>query len=254
MKPIRHIRKGWLLIALFVIAVFLITASLNISMKSKERASVAPVRKTTQKTSPQAALQKAAAEKGNIAQLVNKKHPLPADYTPPDLVKVNLPSTRETYLRKEAASALSQMFAAAKKDGANLSCSSGYRSYADQKRIFDQHVASLGEKQANEISSKPGQSEHQTGLTMDLTCNELNGDLQQTFINTKEGKWVAAHAQDYGFIVRFPKGKEAETGYEYEPWHIRYLGKDLAIKVYQSGLSYEAYIARNNRIAGIVGK
>lgn len=248
------IRKGWLLIVLLVIAVLVMTVSINISFKGQTNTSSSQTsQKKTQRT-PQKALQKASQETGNIAQLVNKTHPLPADYVPADLVKLNLASTRDTYLRKEAANALTKMFAAAQKDGASLSCSSGYRSYADQKKIYDQHVASMGEKEANEISSKPGQSEHQTGLTMDVTCSAMGGDLQQSFIDTTEGKWVAAHAHEYGFIVRYPEGKEDETGYEYEPWHIRYLGKSLATKVYKSGLSYEAYLARNNRIANVVGK
>lgn len=248
------LRRGWLFIVLFVVAVFMVTVSINVTFKQHHQSSKTSQTTSTQskKASPQAALKKASQETGNIAQLVNKTHPLPADYVPPDLVKVNLPSIRDTYLRKEAANALTQMFAAAKKDGAELSCSSGYRSYANQKNIYDQHVASMGAQQANEISSKPGQSEHQTGLTMDLTCSAMDGDLQQSFINTKEGKWVAAHAHEYGFIVRFPKGKEQETGYEYEPWHVRYLGKSLATKVYRSGLSYEAYLDRNNKAAKVV--
>jgi D-alanyl-D-alanine carboxypeptidase len=238
-------RRQWLLIGLLMLIVFLSTASLHF-IKSQSQGQQTQNKK---KAAPVVTLNDKAAESGSIEQLVNKDHLLSADYVPSDLVGLSLKSVRPVQMRKEAAEALTKMFDAASRDGITLSANSGYRSYAEQKTIYDQHVQSMGEAKANAISSKPGESEHQTGLAVDLTCDEMEGDLQQTFVDTDEGKWVAAHAQDYGYIVRFPKGAEKITGYEYEPWHLRYLGVDLAKKVKKSGLCYEAYLAKYGKQA-----
>ncbi len=251
-------RRELLLIALLGLMIFLAAMSIRACTHRKRRTNVKRQTKTATQSqkqpalSPQTRLKKASAQLGNTAQLINKTHMLPPSYVPKDLVKVNAAGYRTVYLRKEAAQALETMFNAGKKAGVNLYCSSGYRSYADQQRIFKNHVVLMGEAKANAISSKEGQSEHQSGFAMDVTCRAMNGDLQERFIQTGEGKWLAAHAHEYGFIVRFPKGKEASTGYRYEPWHIRYLGKDLATKVNASGLSYEEYLMKNARIAAVI--
>lgn len=247
-----------MLIALLLLVVFLVMTSVRACTRRKRHAAQKQQTKTEAQSpkqpalSPQTKLKNAAAQTGNTAQLINKTHTLPPSYVPKDLVKVNAASYRTVYLRKEAAQALATMFNAGKKAGVNLYCSSGYRSYADQQKIFSNHMASMGRAKANAISSKAGQSEHQSGFAMDVTCRAMSGDLQERFIQTNEGKWLAAHAHEYGFIVRFPKGKEASTGYSYEPWHIRYLGKDLATKVNASGLSYEEYLAKNAKLAAVI--
>ena len=97
-------------------------------------------------------------------------------------------------------------------------------------------------EKANRTSAKAGQSEHQTGLAMDITLKSLNYELTTSFGNTAEGKWVEKNAHNYGFIIRYPEGKEDITGYSYEPWHIRSVGVDLATKIYNSGLTYEEYL------------
>lgn len=238
-------RRQWLLIGLLMLIVFLSTASLHFIKEQSSRHQTQNKKKTVSVVT----LNDKTAESGSIEQLVNKEHPLPSNYVPSDLVNLSLKSVRPVRMRKEAAEALSKMFDAASRDGITLSANSGYRSYADQKTIFDRHVQNMGEAKANAISSKPGESEHQTGLAVDLTCAELNGDLQETFANTNAGKWVAAHAQDYGYIIRFPKGSEKITGYTYEPWHLRYIGVDLAKKVKKSGLCYEAYLNKYGKQA-----
>lgn len=234
-------RYQWLLIGFLVLIVCLSTASFHF-IQNQEQKKTHQNRKTT--TAHYTTLKEKAAQSGSLEQLVNKTHTLSRDYVPQDLVTLNVKSVRAVRLRKEAAEALYRMFDAASKNGVTLVANSGYRSYGDQEKIFTQHVQTMGEAKANAISSKPGESEHQTGLAVDLTCAEMSGDLQQSFENTAEGKWVQAHAQDYGFIIRFPKGAEAQTGYEYEPWHLRYVGVSLAQKIKKSGLCYEAYLKK----------
>lgn len=179
--------------------------------------------------------------------LVNKKRNLPATYVPEDLVKItDLPTVLENpevnQLRSPAYEALKDLFKAAKDEaGYDLYARSGYRSYSTQKSLYASYVESYGQKAADKYSAKAGQSEHQTGLAIDITCQALNYKLDDTFADTEEGKWVAENAHRFGYIIRYPKGKEDITGYMYEPWHIRYLGKDLAGKVYESGLTLEEY-------------
>lgn len=154
--------------------------------------------------------------------LVNKTYGLSKDYDP----KVN----------KEAKKALENMQADAKVLGLKLPLVSGYRSYATQENLYNKYVKKDGEEEANTYSAKPGHSEHQTGLAFDV------GSVERSFANTDEAKWIEENAHLYGFIVRYPKGKTDITGYIYEPWHIRYLGKENAKKVKESGLTLEEYL------------
>lgn len=119
---------------------------------------------------------------------------------------------------------------------------SGYRSYPTQVQLYNRYVARDGKKAADKYSARPGYSEHQTGLTFDVGGVNSDKNLYASFGKTKEGQWIAKNAHKYGFIVRYPKGKEKVTGYQYEPWHLRYLGKGTATKVYQSGKTLEEYV------------
>lgn len=157
--------------------------------------------------------------------LVNKTYGLPKDYDP----KVN----------KEAKKALESMQADAKVLGLKLPLVSGYRSYITQENLYNKYVKKDGEETASTYSAKPGHSEHQTGLAFDL------GSVDRSFANTDEAKWLEENAHIYGFIIRYPKGKTDITGYIYEPWHVRYLGKDVAKKVKESGLTLEEYLGVN---------
>ncbi|AUJ24522.1 D-alanyl-D-alanine carboxypeptidase family protein [Virgibacillus dokdonensis] len=179
--------------------------------------------------------------------LVNKENALPADYTPVDLVvpDINYPFTEDLpkkKVRKIAATAIEDLFAAADKAGLELFAQSGYRSYDRQETVFASNVQSLGEEQANQVSARPGESEHQTGLTMDVTSRDMGFQLNEDFANTDEGKWLAENAAEYGFIIRFPKGKEEITQYQYEPWHIRYVGKKAAKEITENELTLEEYL------------
>ena len=158
--------------------------------------------------------------------VANKTYSLPADYYPGDLT----PECDAAYMRMKAAAAA---------QGLSLYISSGFRSYDTQDVIYNRYVANDGKANADRYSARPGHSEHQTGLAIDL-----NGVLD-SFGSTAEGKWVPAHAHEYGFILRYPKGQEAQTGYMYEPWHIRYIGTansvEVATAIYESGLCLEEY-------------
>ncbi len=178
--------------------------------------------------------------------VVNKKRNLPSTYTPSDLVVPDVAfsfsgDSPKKQMRKEAAKALESLFEAAKKDGFTLKAVSGYRSYASQKDIFERNAAIKGEEVANRTSARPGQSEHQTGLAMDVSSASADYALEENFGDTKEGKWLAKHAADHGFIIRFLKGKESITGYSYEPWHVRYVGKEAAKEIADKKLTLEQY-------------
>ena len=177
-------------------------------------------------------------------QVVNKKIALTKDYIPQNLVipkvKFNFSGQQEKkHMEKEAADALEKLFAAATKQKHTLVAVSGYRSYARQSQIFNSNVKKYGENTANRSSARPGQSEHQTGLAMDISAKSANYNLTESFGTTKEGKWLADNAYQYGFIIRYPKDKEKITGYVYEPWHVRYVGKELAAYLYENKLTLE---------------
>lgn len=177
----------------------------------------------------------------SIYVIINKQRPLPENYEPSDLVIPNVSLMKELYLRKEAAKAIEEMFEAALNDGIELKIGSGYRSYAYQSRLYSNYAKRDGEEAASRYSSKPGQSEHQTGLVVDLAASNEVCYLEQCFEDTKEAQWLFEHSYKYGFVLRYLKDKEDITGYMYEPWHYRYIGKEEAKKVYESGLTLEEY-------------
>lgn len=146
-----------------------------------------------------------------------------------------LPSSYDPGIRKEAADALSEMQSAAAAEGISLFAVSGYRSYYSQQAVYAGWVNQDGAEKADTYSSRPGHSDHQTGYTFDLNS------LSQSFAYTDEGIWLAEHCADFGFIIRYPEGKEMYTGYMYEPWHVRYIGKEKARIITESGLSLEEY-------------
>jgi len=191
---------------------------------------------------------KEAKEKGLLI-LVNKEHPVDKDYKPDDLtgIKYFVPDRSETtrYMRTEAAEAFHQLVDKAAEDGIEIKMTTAYRSYDFQKILFDSYVAKEGEAAANTFSAKPGQSEHQTGLAVDVSSPSVDYQLSDDYGETKEGKWLAGHAYWFGFILRFPKGKEDITGYQYEPWHLRYVGLTAAKEIHEQKLTLEEYLQEN---------
>ncbi len=159
------------------------------------------------------------------AVMVNKTYPVPEEYGPWDLT----PETYEAYYEL--------INAAASEKGYNLFAIDTFVSYYTQKSYYDNQVWTYGHDAAEARIARPGHSEHQTGLAIDINWTD------ESFGNTDEGKWLSDNCWKYGFIMRFPKGKEVETGFGYQPWHIRYVGKDLAEKLYNGGdwLTMEGY-------------
>ena len=178
--------------------------------------------------------------------MMNKSRKLPAGYIPEDLVRITVPTILSfeevNHLRRPAAEALSRMFRTAEEEmNYILSARSGYRSYKTQVSLFDSNVRAHGREYADKFSAQPGTSEHQSGLAMDITAEVMNYQLEQSFGETPEGRWTAENAHRFGFIIRYPEGKEGITGYAYEPWHLRYVGKTLAGEIFSRQLCLEEY-------------
>lgn len=170
----------------------------------------------------------------SLLLIANKSHRLPEGYEPSDLVDVNTLGGHGNIapmMRKKAAEAEAEMTAAAAEDGIYLQFSSAYRSEEYQSELYWGYVASDGQEAADTYSSRPGYSDHQTGLAADFVENG-SSDFTAGFENTESGKWLYEHAWEYGFVIRYPKGKDEITGYTYEPWHYRYIGKDWAAKLH----------------------
>lgn len=186
------------------------------------------------------------AKPADIAVLVNKQRKLPEEYNPTDLVYPDVrfifaEKVEKRKLRQEAASALEKLFAAAELDNIQLAGVSAYRSHSTQKTLFDRYVKRDGIEKARTYSAFPGTSEHETGLAIDVSGSDGKCAAADCFADTKEALWLAKHAHEHGFIIRYLKGKEEITGYQYEPWHLRYVGVDLAAELAVSGESLEEY-------------
>jgi D-alanyl-D-alanine carboxypeptidase len=182
----------------------------------------------------------------SIWVVVNKGRVLPSSYIPTDLVAPNIPlrlssASDEMHVRKEAALALEGLIVAANTQNIHLMLASGYRSYSTQVSVYAAEVKGVGQVQADRESARPGHSEHQTGLAADLEPVSRTCQLDQCFANTPEGKWLAANSYKYGFIIRYPKDGESITGYEYEPWHVRYVGTGLAEQIQANRQTLEQF-------------
>lgn len=168
--------------------------------------------------------------------VVNKLRPLePIDYVPEDLVSLSgIPGGSSQQMRAEAAEALTQMRGVAADAGAGFSVSTAYRSYGFQDSLFSGYAARRGEDVAETFSARPGYSEHQTGLGVDVYSSSACR-IKACFGDEDAGRWLAEHAWEHGFIIRYPEGSQEVTGYVYEPWHLRYVGTELAAAMHESG-------------------
>ena len=174
--------------------------------------------------------------------LVNKYHPLSEDYVPEDLKSIsNRYSIDGMRLRKDAKEAFERMSDDASKENLHIIAMSSYRSYRYQVNLYNRYKKQDGEEAADTYSGRPGFSEHQTGLAVDVYDGELN---YTNFHKTKEFQWMEEHAHEYGFILRFPKDKEKRTGYVYESWHYRYVGIDVAEIIHKEKLCLEEYYVK----------
>ncbi len=193
--------------------------------------------------------------------LVNKEYPLNCTYTPCDLVFLKIPfapsyekpvsgDVKESllsgqlgkyFLRRKAAEAVYHLFQRALEQDIDLYGVSGYRSYERQEQIFKESLKKNGLAYTNQFIALPGCSEHQTGLALDVSAACVGYELEQSFSHTKEAHWLFQYAPLYGFILRYPKNKEAITGIAYEPWHIRYVTKPLAFYLTKTKMTLEEY-------------
>lgn len=182
----------------------------------------------------------------SIHVLANRQNQLdPPDYTPNDLVYPDVPQygpEEAMMLRQEAADALEELFAAGQDENMHLGLVSGFRSFEYQVQIYGARHAEVGTEETDLYMSRPGYSEHQTGLAADV-ISIANEDciLGECFADTPEGQWVAERAHEHGFVIRYLEDMEHITGYPYEPWHLRYVGKETAEEVYTEGLTLEEY-------------
>ncbi|NLK26970.1 MAG: M15 family metallopeptidase [Clostridiales bacterium] len=180
----------------------------------------------------------------NLTVLVNKYNRLPMNYIPQDLESIHPDfNSGEFKLRQEARVAFEKMGRAAGQDGIMIQAISTFRSFDYQEEVYFRKKSpeiSMEEyrKERDRVSARPGHSEHQTGLAVDIN------DLEQSFEQTPAGKWLAANSYHFGYILRYPKGKEYITGYDYEPWHFRYLGPKLATEIHKLRITFDEYYIR----------
>ncbi|MBT9253838.1 MAG: M15 family metallopeptidase [Brockia lithotrophica] len=187
------------------------------------------------------------AERESILVLVNAERRLPQGYRPPDLVRVSVRSAwgdERALLRREAAQAVEALFRDAQAAGFHPLLVSGFRSYELQATLYgnraeEPHIYGV---------APPGASEHQTGLAADIL--EEGRGMDATFANTPFGQWLAAHAPEYGFVLRYPRGKEHVTRVVFEPWHFRYVGREEALEMARTGEVLEEYLARRAPVSG----
>jgi zinc D-Ala-D-Ala carboxypeptidase len=180
--------------------------------------------------------------------LVDRSHTLPPDYAPDDLVtlseyKVPTLGSAEMVLRREAAGHLRCLVKAAAADGEELVVASAYRSYADQG-ISYRRLRSIYGRDAGEMSARPGHSQHQLGTAVDFTNAAAGYEVWDYFGETSASLWLKEHAREHGFVLAYPRSKEAETGYQWEPWHYRYVGARNVERLEESGLSLQEFLAR----------
>jgi len=182
---------------------------------------------------------KSIEKEDDLLVLVNKYNSLSQTYEPQDLTEVG---SSGKLMRKEAAINMTNLQKDAKKDGIQINMVSGYRSYDYQDGLYSKYLKRDPQSVVDTYSARPGHSEHQTGLAMDVSDHTWT--CEEYFEDTLQFEWLQENAYKYGFIMRYPKGKEFITGYTYEPWHYRYVGVDVATKIHTENITYEEYVVK----------
>lgn len=181
-----------------------------------------------------------------LLRLVTKVHALPSDLVPETLTllpsEIVIAGGGSSFLAAAALDALEEMLEAARSAGHDIRVRSAYRSYAEQVTTHEYWTNALGEEEAARRSARPGHSEHQLGVAVDLTSASVGWELEPEFGETAEGRWLSLNARRFGFVESYPDGAEEITGYRYEPWHLRYIGRTHAEWLRQSGLTLTAYL------------
>lgn len=253
-------RGGKILAAVIALLLFLMSASGCGKAKSSDDGTevIDPSAAELEDSSQESRRSKADQEKldqdieNGYLILVNKEEEnhLSETYKPSDLEHVKYyaadRSEEGRYLRKKASEQFQKLVEDAEKENIEIVVTTAFRSYGFQSSLFNSYAAQKGEAEANKTSARPGESEHQTGLAADLSTGEINYRNSSDFGDTKAGEWVAENCYKYGFIIRFPNGQEDITGYTYEPWHIRYVGKTAAKEIYDEDITLEEYIEEND--------
>ncbi|AAK81230.1 D-alanyl-D-alanine carboxypeptidase [Clostridium acetobutylicum] len=235
-----------IILALIIISV--ISASLFIYKNNQPKKTVVNEPKKKVST-PKKQAKKPEVKKQNIL-LVNKQSKLSGNYIPqnlrtPNVKFISSSDPNVNQMESEAATGLENMFNAASKDGLTLLAVSGYRPYSYQQKLYNEKVARDGKAEADKYVAEPGTSEHQTGLAMDLLSTEYSS-LDDGFMNTNSYKWLQQNCGKYGFIIRYPKDKENITKYNFEPWHVRYIGLPASQEIMNRGITLEEYLAEQN--------
>lgn len=182
----------------------------------------------------------------DLLVLVNKQYQLPADYWPTDLTAIESSGVRVVFgglqVRQVLIQDLADMVAAAGAEGLDLAVLSAYRSYETQVSTYNYWVSVAGQAEADRISARPGHSQHQLGTAIDFTSSEIGDQLGTQFADSWAGQWMQDNSWKYGFALSYPNGWESTTGYSYEPWHFRYIGKANAAAMIGSGQILEYYL------------
>ncbi|MBQ6451264.1 MAG: D-alanyl-D-alanine carboxypeptidase family protein [Solobacterium sp.] len=182
----------------------------------------------------------------SMTRLLNKTYTVSSSYVPQDLRTVNVRSDHPQTMRSEAADAMEKMMSAALNDGITLKLVSGYRSYREQTSLYNTYLYRYGKQKTSLMDATPGASEHQLGLAADLGNWSGNCELNTCFAGYPTYTWLQDHAHEYGFIERYPSGKENITGIMGSPWHWRYVGVEEAGRIKASGLTMEEYYGKTN--------
>jgi len=211
----------------------------------------APIVFCGNRADPEAATTLTEEQALSYLALVNRCYRVSSEFAPQDLSVVNVESVNLNWgphhlLRETAARATEAMFQAAADEGMTLLLSSANRTNDNQTFYFNDNVEQRGLEEAMRVSAVPGHSEHQLGLAIDITTHGLSGGLNQTFAETIEGIWVNQNAHRFGFIISFPRDREADTGFIYEPWHLRYVGVEAATFIFTNELILEEYLWYHN--------
>lgn len=228
-----HIVIDSLLVAFLCCSVGCGTKETSVSEKVSEKEQISEKETEIAKTDPEQDSRFTSTD--SVLVFANKKHKLPEGYIPSDLVSLNVTTAYgDVQMKQEVADAIYNMFTAAKAEGVYPVVTTAYRSEDFQSQLYYGYVERDGQEMADTYSSRPGYSDHQTGLAADISCAEIDYELSDIFENTAEGIWLHDHAHEYGFVMRYPNGKEEITGYTYEPWHFRYVGLDEATAIYNT--------------------
>lgn len=215
-----------------------------------EIVSTVPVGREKPKTNFYENIQEIKMDEADSYQvLVNKNFALSSEYAPKDMRLIQVLDTTRNLnltikLRSRAADMIEKLFQAASEDGLELLAVSGYRSYAHQEDLYNYYVREHGKKEADRFSARPGHSEHQTGLAIDVSTTSLAGKIEEDFGATPEGLWLVENAARFGFIIRYPQEREEDTGFMYEPWHLRYVGVSPANIMGQNNWIFEEYVTK----------